>query len=458
MPHSQGCLDLQTLSELAKSDEIDTVIVGFTDHYGRLMGKRLDIGFFLEQCERGIGACNYLLTVDMEMEPVEGYEFSNWDKGYGDFLMMPDLSTLRVASWLDKTALVICDLREETSKDLIAPAPRSLLSNIVKRLKEVGFEAKGASELEYYLYEDSFKESARKNYQDLKALGWYIEDYHLLQGAREEFFNAKARQHLKKSGIPVENSKGEFGLGQHELNICYTSPLEMADRHVIYKQCLKELADQMDIAVTFMAKCDEEQAGSSCHMHISLWKDGTNAFLGEQALGALQCSDTFRWFLGGWMQYTPELMPFYAPTINSYKRFQDASWAPTRLAWSVDNRSSGFRILNHGDNLRIECRIPGADCNPYLAFAAALASGLEGIKRKIEPPPVYQGDVYANKDLPELPKSLYAANHLFKNSQFARDAFGKEAHEHYVHHFSKEQQAYDKAVTNWELKRYFERI
>ncbi len=308
------------------------------------------------------------------------------------------------------------------------------------------------------LYEDSFKESARKNYQDLKALGWYIEDYHLLQGAREEFFNAKARQHLKKSGIPVENSKGEFGLGQHELNICYTSPLEVADRHVIYKQCLKELADQMDIAVTFMAKCDEEQAGSSCHMHISLWKDGTNAFLGEQALGALQCSDTFRWFLGGWMQYTPELMPFYAPTINSYKRFQDASWAPTRLAWSVDNRSSGFRILNHGDNLRIECRIPGADCNPYLAFAAALASGLEGIKRKIEPPPVYQGDVYANKDLPELPKSLYAANHLFKNSQFARDAFGKEAHEHYVHHFSKEQQAYDKAVTNWELKRYFERI
>jgi glutamine synthetase len=289
-------------------------------------------------------------------------------------------------------------------------------------------------------------------------VGWYLEDSHILQGSRTEFFTAAARRHLKQSGIPVENSKGEWGLGQHELNVHYAEALDMADRHVIYKQCLKELADSMDMSVTFMAKYASDQAGSSCHIHISLWQDGKNAFDGDQSFGPVQGSDVFRWFLGGWLAHVPDVMPFYAPTVNSYKRYVDASWAPTRLAWSYDNRTAGFRVVGKGPSLRIECRIPGADCNPYLGFAASLASGLDGIKNKIEPPACFQGDIYAAAHLPRVPYTLSDAVRQFEASDFAKQAFGAAVVEHYAHFFKTEQEAYNKAVTDWERKRYFERI
>ncbi len=455
----KGKLSLPNLKDKVADETIETIIVAFTDHYGRLVGKRFDAEFFLESAsEDGTHACDYLLTTDMEMEPVEGYQFANWELGYGDFHLVPDLNTLRIASWLDKTALVICDVQNEQTHEWVGIAPRSILQQQVKAATELGYTSFAASELEYYLFEDHYRKAFEQHYQELKPVGWYLEDYHILQGSRTEPFNAAARRHLKHSGVPVENSKGEWGLGQHELNIRYADTLEMADRHVIYKQCLKELADQMGLSVTFMAKYHEEGAGSSCHIHISFWKDGKNAFAGKQAIGPVQGSDVFRWFLGGWIKHVADVMPFYAPTVNSYKRYVDGSWAPTRLAWSYDNRTAGFRVVGKGESLRIECRIPGADCNPYLAFAASLACGLDGIDNQIEPPEIFTGDVYAAKELPSVPRTLAAATDRFANSDFAKQAFGEEVVEHYTHHFRMEQQAYDRAVTDWERKRYFERI
>ena len=314
------------------------------------------------------------------------------------------------------------------------------------------------SELEYYLFEDSYKAAAGKGYEGLEPSGWYLEDYHLLHGGRQEKFTALARRHLKRSGIPVENSKGEWGLGQHELNVRYTNALEMADRHTLIKHCCKEIADQAGLSLTYMAKPFSGQAGSSCHIHFSLWQEGENAFVGDQQLGPVQGSQIFRWFLGGWMAHVQAVMPFYAPTINAYKRYEDGSWAPTRLAWCYDNRTAGFRVVGKGSSLRIECRIPGADCNPYLAYAAVLASGLDGIANQIEPPPIFTGDVYSAQHLPRVPYTLRQATDNFAQSDFTRRAFGQPVVDHYTHFFRTEQAAYDMAVTDWERKRYFERI
>jgi len=455
----KGKLTIQDLQEKVANETIETIIVAFTDHYGRLVGKRYDAEFFLTSVVKaGTHACDYLLTTDMEMEPIQGYQFANWKLGYGDFHLTPDLNTLRRADWLEKTALVLCDVEGEKEYQSIGIAPRSILRNQLKKIQQLGFECFAASELEYYLFENNYRQAAESHYQDLKPVGWYIEDYHILQGSRTEPFHAAARRHLKNSGVPIENSKGEWGLGQHELNVQYAEILEMADRHIVYKQCLKELADKMGLSVTFMAKYHEDQAGSSCHIHISLWKDGKNAFVGNQTIGEIQCSELFQWFLGGWIKNVSDIMPFYAPTVNSYKRYVNGSWAPTRLAWSYDNRTAGFRVVGKGESLRIECRIPGADCNPYLAFAASLACGLEGIKNQIKPPAIFKGDVYEAKDVEILPLSLLEATERFSKSEFAKKAFGKKVVEHYVHHFKMEQKAYHQAVTDWERKRYFERI
>ncbi|MEL6865743.1 MAG: glutamine synthetase family protein, partial [Bacteroidota bacterium] len=414
--------------------------------------------FFLEEAvNSGTHACDYLLTTDMEMEPVPGYEFANWELGYGDFHLVPDMTTLRQVTWLDQTAMVLCDVSDEGSHELIAEAPRSVLRRQLEGAADLGFDCFAASELEYYLFEDSYKKAFQQQYQDLKPVGWYLEDYHILQGSRTEHFTAAARRHLRNSGVPVENSKGEWGLGQHELNVRYAQALEMADRHVVYKQCLKELADQKELSITFMAKYHQDQAGSSCHIHMSLWKGEDNAFAGTQEIGPVMGSDVFRWFLGGWIKYVPDLMPFYAPTVNSYKRYVDGSWAPTRLAWSYDNRTAGFRVVGKGKSLRIECRIPGADCNPYLAYAASLASGLAGIREQIEPPAIFEGDIYAAKHLPRVPYTLREAIEQMAKSDFAKVAFGEKVIEHYLHFFRKEQEAYDQTVTDWERKRYFER-
>jgi glutamine synthetase len=446
-------ITLDDLTKKVRAGEIETVVAGFSDHYGRLMGKRFDPAFFLKEvAEHGMHACNYLMTTDAEMEPVRGYSFANWELGYGDFLLKPDLSTLCVLSWLDKTAFAHCDVEG------VAVAPRSVLRRQIERARTSGFDALAASELEYYAYRTSYRDAHARDYRDLQPMSWYLEDYNLLQGTREEFYTAAVRKHLKASGIEVENSKGEWGLGQHEVNIRYAPVLEMADKHALYKQCLKEIADQLGISVTFMAKPAQGQAGSGCHIHLSLWRDGGNAFAGDSALGPVQGSDAFRWFLGGWIAHAPEFMVFYAPTINSYKRFEDSSWAPTRLAWSHDNRTAGFRVVGRGSSLRIECRIPGADTNPYLAFAGSLASGLDGIANKIEPPEAFTGDIYAASSLPRVPYTLEQAVDTFESSAFAKEALGTEVVEHYRHFYRSEQKAFERAVTDWERRRYFERI
>lgn len=454
----QGFITVAELKQEAANGKIDTVIVAFADHYGRMMGKRFDIDFFLETMEDGTHACDYLLTTDMEMEPVPGYTFANWELGYGDFHLIPELHTLRRASWLRKTAIVQCQVFNEKTHAPVVVAPRTILSHQLNRLSKRGLQCMAASELEYYLFEQSYREAHQENYHDLTPAGWYLEDYHILQGSRTEKFTAAARRHLKKSGVPVENSKGEWGKGQHELNVRYAECMQMADNHLIFKQCLKEIADRIGLSVTFMAKPHTDQAGSSCHIHMSLWKDDQNMFAGEEQIGTISCSKEFKWFLGGWINYVPDMMVFYAPTINAYKRYVDGSWAPTRLAWSYDNRTAGFRVVGKGSSLRIECRIPGADCNPYLAFAASLASGMAGIKNQIEPPDIFEGDIYAAKHLPRVPYTLAEAVTHFKESAFAKEAFGEKVVDHYAHFYNTEVQSYQSSVTDWERQRYFERI
>ena len=459
MSDIRGMLTLDELTSLVACDDIDTVILGFSDHYGRLMGKRLDADYFLDSAAaQGTHACNYLLTTDMDMNPVPGYDFANWELGYGDFHLAPDLDTLRRASWLDKSAIVICDVQDERSHAPVAVAPRSILRRQIEAAADMGFMVKAASELEYYLYDDSYRAARDKRYADMQAASWYLEDYHLLQGAREEGFTAAARRQLKRSGIPVESSKGEWGLGQHEINIRYSDMLSMADRHTLMKQCLKEIADAQGRSLTFMAKPFAGQAGSSCHIHLSLFRGDDNAFAYAAQPGPLAASDVFRWFLGGWMAHVPQLMAFYAPTVNAYKRFEDGSWAPTRIAWSLDNRTAGFRVVGMGDSLRIECRLPGADCNPYLAYAAALASGLDGIRQRIEPPERFIGDIYAARHLPRVPFTLEEALDNFTASDFARQAFGEEVVSHYSHFYRAEVECFRAAVTDWERQRYFEQV
>ncbi|MEM8705385.1 MAG: glutamine synthetase family protein [Actinomycetota bacterium] len=446
-------MELEELRVAVSTGDIDSVVVGFTDHYGRTMGKRFDADFFLESCATdGTHGCDYLLTVDMEMEPVDGFEYANWEKGYGDFHLVPDLATLRPAGWTSGTAFVLCDVIDDAAHQPVAVAPRSILRRQVDRLAEAGFSAAAASELEFFLFRDSYRDAHTKGYRDLESAGWYVEDYHLLQASRVEDYVGAARRALRDSEVPVENSKGEAAVGQHELNIRYAEVLDMADRHVVMKQGMKELADSMGVSVTFMAKPYADQPGSSCHVHLSLWNDGENAF----ADGAGH-SDVFRWFLGGWMHHAADLMPFIAPTINAYKRYQDQSWAPTRLAWSTDNRTAGFRVVGSGSSLRIENRIPGADVNPYLVYAAAIASGLDGIANRIEPPDEFRGDVYVS-DVERVPGTLRDAVDRFEASDAARRFFGDLVVDHYTHHLRMEIAAHHAAVSDWEMARYFERI
>jgi len=450
----QGRIDIEELKRLVANGEIETVLVVFPDMYGRLVGKRIVARFFLEQTE--IHACDYLLACDIDMEPVPGYQFTSWAKGYGDFRPVPDLNTLRVASWLDRTALVLSDVYEEESDDLVPFAPRNILRKQLARAAEQGYTAMGASELELYVFKDSYEDVAKKSFVNLEPIGRLIEDYHIFQGTKEEHVIGAIRRHLERSGVPVESSKGEWGPGQQEIGLRYADLLEMADRHSIYKHAAKEIAWQLGHAITFMAKWDERYAGSSCHIHMSLWKGDEPLFNGDESLGPIRCSPLFRWFLGGWMAHIRELFPFYAPYPSSYKRYVPGSFAPTGIAWSYDNRTAGFRIVGHGSSLRIECRTAGADANPYLAFAVTLAAGLDGIAKKTEPPPAFEGDVYGALDLPQVPHFLPEAIGALEKSAFAREALGDDVVEHYLHFFRTEQRKFDAVVTDWERKRYFE--
>ena len=456
----RGMLDVETLRQMVANEEIETILTVFTDIYGRMIGKRIMGQFFLEDVlDSAVHVSDYLLACDMEMEPVPGYEFTSWQDGYGDVRLLPDLNTLRVADWLEKTALILCDVYEEDADKPVAVAPRSILRKQVERAAEQGYIAMGGSELELYVFDDSYEEAAEKNYTGLKPIGRYIEDYHILQGTKEEFVIGAIRRHVDRSGVPVEFSKGEWGPGQQEINLRYANFLEMADRHAIYKHAAKEIAWQKDCAVSFMAKWHHAHAGSSMHVHASLWdKSGINAlFHGEEKIGPLSVSPVFRYFLGGWMKHLREIFAFYAPYPTSYKRFVAGSFAPTGIAWSYDNRTAAFRIVGHGPSLRIECRAPGADANPYLAFAATLAAGLDGIENNIEPPDIFDGDVYASDVLPQVPKSLNEAIKELSASDWVRKVFGETVVNHYLHFFRTEQRKFDEVVTSWERERYFER-
>jgi glutamine synthetase len=467
-----GRLSRQELESLIAGGEIETVLVVFPDFYGRLMGKRIVGRFFSEHvADHGLHACDYLLACDMEMDPVPGYPFASWETGYGDMHCVVDWRTLRRAAWLEKSAIVLCDLMTESSDHGAEPgssptprraieiAPRRVLERQTARAREMGFLARAGSEIELYLFAESYDSARQKNYHDLATFGSYIEDYHIFQGTKEEPFIGALVRALEKSGVPMEGSKGEWGPGQQEINVRYSEVLEQADRNVLSKHAAREIAYKQGLAVTFMAKWDERLAGSSMHQHLSLWDgDGKrNLFAGERRLGPVSGSDAFSWFLAGWMAHAEELAVCCAPSVNSYKRYQNASFAPTAVAWSHDNRTTGFRVVGDGPSLRIECRIPGADANPYLAYAAALAAGLDGIARRLAPPPMFQGNAYAAVDLPRVPKTLPEAIERFSASVFAREAFGAEFVEHYLHFLRTEQRKFDEAVTCWERARFFER-
>ncbi len=447
----QGRIDTDTLKRLVADDEIDTIIAAFPDMYGRLVGKRIVGRFFVDEViAHGLHACDYLLACDMEMDPVPGYAFTSWAKGYGDFRLIPDFVTLRIASWLPKTALVLCDVYQEERHELVPFAPRSILRRQLARAEERGFWPMTASELELYVFKDSYDRVAEKGFINLEPIGRVIEDYHILQSTKEEPLIGAIRSHLERSGVPVESSKGEWGPGQQEIGLRYAGALEMADRHSIYKHAAKEIAWQQGHAVTFMAKWNEQHAGSSCHIHMSLWD-----VMVKKALFGTDDA-LFRHFLGGWMKHIRELFAFFAPYPASYKRYVTGSFAPTGIAWSHDNRTAGFRIVGHGASKRIECRAPGADANPYLAFAAALAAGLDGIEKGIEPPPAFEGDVYGAAELPQVPRTLTESIHALAESPWARETFGEDVIDHYLHFFRTEQRKFESVVTDWERRRYFE--
>ncbi len=464
MTHIEGMLTLDELTELVHRREITQVLAVFPDFYGRAIGKRITGDYFIEHVAAdGMHACDYLLTVDMDMTPVPGYRLSSWETGYGDFHAVVDWQTLRLASWLDATAIVLCDLVNDATGDAIDVAPRSILRRQIGIVEEAGYKPFAASELEFYLFNDTYEVAREKRYHDIARAGWYIEDYHIFQGTKEDDVVGGIRNHLQSSGVPVEFSKGEWGPGQQEINIRYAQAMEMADRHTLYKHIAKEVAWGQEKSLTFMAKWDADEAGSSCHIHMSL-RDiaaAASAFVGdgsEQLTGSdVTCTPLFRHFVGGMLAHAREITLCLATTVNAYKRFQPDTFAPTAITWSYDNRTSAFRLVGTGEGLRVECRVPGADVNPYLAYAALLAAGMDGIANQTEPPPLFGGNAY-EADLPTIPASLREAADLADGSSFLRAALGEGVVDHLVHFARTEQAVYDAAVTDWERIRYFERI
>ena len=413
---------------------------------------------FLGGAHEETHGCDYLLANDIDMEPVPGYAVANWEKGYGDFVMKPDLATLRRIPWLPGTALVLCDVLDHHHHEPIAHSPRAMLRKQIARLAAMDMSSFFASELEFYLFDETYESAQAKAWQDLKTAGSYIQDYHVFQTTKEEGVMRAIRNGLQGAGIPVENSKGEWGPGQEEINVRYADPLTMADWHVILKNGCKEIAYSLGKAVTFMAKWRYDLAGSSSHIHASLWDAGGKKPLFLDPKGEYGMSALMRHFVAGQLAYAREITWFLAPYINSYKRFQVGTFAPTRAIWSLDNRTAGFRLCGADSKaIRIECRIGGADLNPYLAFAALIAAGLAGIEQKLELEAPYVGDAYQDKTLREVPKTLREATELMKKSKMLRAAFGDDVIDHYVHTANWEQFEYDRRITDWELKRGFER-
>jgi glutamine synthetase len=431
--------------------------VVFPDMQGRLMGKRVTGHYFLDVMLTGEGmhACNYLLAVDSEMEPLPGYHFASWETGYPDLHATPDMATLRLIPWLEKTALVMCDVATEEG-EVVEVAPRQILRRQVDRAAELGYQVKCAGELEFYLFRDSYEEAAAKGYRDLTPHSSVNEDYHILQTTRDEYLIRQIRNGMDGARIPVEFSKGEAGRGQHEINMAYADPVEMADRLAIYKNGAKEIAALNGRAITFMAKASMTESGSSLHVHSSLWDaGGTRSRMWEEARPE-HMSEDFEHYLAGLMSTARELAWMFAPYVNSYKRYQPGWWAPTAIVWDHENRTAGYRIVGHGPSYRVECRIPGADANPYLAFAATIAGGLHGIENKLPLEPRHTGNAYIAEGVARVPSTIVEAADELERSEVARRAFGPEVHHHLLNSARQEWARSNQVVTDWELRRNFE--
>ncbi len=448
-------LALEELRALVASGEIDTVVLAFPDMQGRLQGKRFAAQFFLDDVlDHGTEGCNYLLAVDTEMNTVDGYEMASWDRGYGDFAMHPDLSTLRRVPWNDGTALLIADLAWNDGSPVVA-APRQILRRQLERLAELGYTAHVGTELEFIVFKDSYEQAWDRGYKDLVPANQYNIDYSVLGTGRIEPLLRRIRNDMTAAGLTVESAKGECNPGQHEIVFKYDEALVTCDQHAIYKTGAKEIASQEGVSLTFMAKYNERE-GNSCHIHLSLQDaDGRNAMADDAASDGM--SPVMRHFLAGQLAALRDFALLYAPNINSYKRFQPGSFAPTAVAWGHDNRTCSLRVVGHGRSTRFENRLPGGDVNPYLAVAGLVAAGLYGIEHKLELPGPCTGNAYTG-DHEHVPTSLREAAELWENSPIAQAAFGDEVVAHYRNMARVELQAFDSAVTDWELRRSFERL
>ncbi len=449
-----GRLTPEALRSLVGAGEIDTVLLAIADMYGRLQGKRVDAAFFLDEVADGVAeGCNYLLASDVDMATVDGFAMTSWERGYGDMAFRPDLSTLRLVPWHDKTAFVMADV-EHTNGASVGPSPRQVLKAQVARLAERGWTGLAGTELEFLVFSDTYEQAWNSGYRFLAPVNLYNVDYSLQGTARIEPLLGRIRRSMRGAGMVVESAKGECNFGQHEIAFRYAELVDKADEHSLFKLGAKEIAAQEGYSLTFMAKFDERE-GNSCHIHLSLQDDsGEAVFPGSGAHGF---SETFEHFLAGMLEYCRELTVLLAPNVNSYKRFVAGSFAPTAMLWGLDNRTCAFRVVGHGPSLRVETRIPGGDVNPYLAIAALVAAGLQGVEEALPLEAPHAGNAYV-ADAPRVPASLAEALTLFERSSVARAAFSDEVVDHYVNAGRVELEAFASAVTDWERYRGFERL
>lgn len=452
MPRTLNFDDLKTQ---VSDGSVDTVLVCIVDMQGRLMGKRFHAQAFVDSGYAETHCCTYLLATDLEMATPDGYASTSWEHGYGDYTMKPDLGTLRLVPWLEGTAMVMCDVLDYHQKP-ISHSPRAMLKAQIARLTEMGFSATMATELEFFLFEKSFAEISKSGFRDLTPISAYNEDYNILQTTKEEVVMRPLRNHLYAMGIPIEGSKGEAEAGQEELNIKYDEALACADHHSIAKHAVKEIAWQNGHAATFLPKWSQDRVGSSSHVHQSLWKDGKPAFFdADRPDGKSELMDHY---MAGLIKYAADYTYFMAPYINSYKRFAKGSFAPTKIIWSVDNRTAAYRLCGADSKaIRVECRIPGSDMNPYLAQAAMLAAGIKGIEEKLELPSAFSGDAYEDTTSAHIPRNLRDAKDALNGSDMLRAAMGDDVIDHYTRAAQWEQEEFDRTVTDWEIARGFER-
>jgi len=451
-----GQLSFDDLKSKAADGSIDTVLVCLVDMQGRLMGKRFHVQNFIDSAHEETHCCNYLLATDLEMATPDGYASTSWQAGYGDYVMKPDLSTMRVIPWLEGTAMVLCDILDHHTHAPVPHSPRQVLKNQIERLNAMDLTAMMATELEFFLFEQSYRDLAKNGYREMTPISAYNEDYHILQTTKEEVVMRPLRNHLYAAGIPVENSKGEAETGQEELNIRYSEALDCADHHTIAKHATKEISWAHGHAATFLPKWHQDKVGSSSHVHMSLWQDGKPMFFDPNA--ELGMSALMRQFVAGLIAYAPDYTWFLAPYVNSYKRFMKGTFAPTKTVWSVDNRTAGFRLCGDGTKaVRMECRIGGSDLNPYLAQAALLAAGIKGIEDQMDLAPPTGGDVYEDANAGEIPNTLRDATETLRGSAMLRAAIGDDVIDHYTRCAEVEQEEFDRVVTDWEIARGFER-